>query len=160
MTYWKLRLSNSKANIAQTPRVLYLKKALNIEDTESKCQKYILGKLEGAWKDLRMTQKNSKDRRNSHLQTLAEHFVERWNTTRTIEVNKIKKYEEIRTALAKRKWYLKERTGMIRNLLVPDYLLHQILAIIGKLAWTGLMGYICHDLGTYLSNNVLILMVT
>ena len=52
----------------------------------------------------------------------------------------IKKYEEIRKTLAKHKWYLKERTGMIRNLLVPDYLLHQTLAIIGILAWTGLMG--------------------
>ena len=53
VTYWKLRPSNSKANIPKSPRVRYLKTELNIEDTESDSQTYIQCKMEGARKELR-----------------------------------------------------------------------------------------------------------
>ena len=79
-------------------------------------------------------QRNSKDRRESHIQVLAEHYAERRDTTRAIEIKKMKQYEDVRRTSAKHKWYLKERNGMTRTLLVPDYSLHQILAIIGTLA--------------------------
>ena len=90
VTYWKIRLSNSRANVVQSPRALNLKRELRIEDTDSDCNKYILGQLKGTWKELRMVQRNSKERRESHLQDLAEHYANRRNTTKTTEVNKIK----------------------------------------------------------------------
>ena len=45
------------------------------------------------------------------------------------------KNSEPRATAAKHKWYLKDRHGMIRNLLIPDYRLHDILSIIGALAF-------------------------
>ena len=103
-------------------------------DTGSECKQYIEKKFEWAWKALWLVQRNSKDRRESHMQVLAEHYAERRDTTRAIEIKKMKQYEDVRRTSAKHKWYLKERNGMTRTLLVPDYSLHQILTIIGTLA--------------------------
>ena len=130
----EIRLSNSKAHIALSNRVLKLEKELEIVDTGSECKQYIEKKFEWAWKALWLVQRNSKDRRESHMQVLAEHYAERRDTPRAIEIKKIKKYEDVRKTAAKHKWYLKGRNSMIRILLVPDYSLHQILAIIGTLA--------------------------
>ena len=70
------------------------------------------------------------------MEKLTEHFAERRQTTRTIELKKITTSERTRTTAAKHKWYLKERHGMIRNLLIPDYKIHNILAIISVIAFT------------------------
>ena len=104
-------------------------------------------------------QKNSKDKREEHMKVLAEHYAERRNTTKVIEINKIIKYEAIRKTAAKHKWYLKERNGMIRTLLVPDYKIYQILAIIGILAWTALMGSLCSQPDKILLDAHFILMI-
>ena len=79
------------------------------------------------------------------MTAMADHYAERRNTRRAIEIEKITKYEAIRRTAAKHKWYLKERNGMIRTLPVPDYKIYQILAIIGILAWTALMGSLCDN---------------
>ena len=42
-------------------------------------------------------------------------------------------YKKARAIAVKHKRYLKERRGIQRNLLVQDYQLHQILAIIGTI---------------------------
>ena len=55
-------------------------------------------------------------------------------------MRQIKKTEEARTTAAKYKWYLKERYGTIRTLLVQDFRLHQILAILGALELAALLG--------------------
>ena len=98
-----------------------IQKTLNIEDTGTDCKDYIKGRLKEAWNELRKVQENSKDKREEHMKVLAEHYAERRNTTKVIEINKILTYENIRKTAAKHKWYLKERNGMIRTLLVPDY---------------------------------------
>ena len=85
---------------------------------------------------MRLAQKTAAHNRDSHMVALAENFAVKRETTRVIEVKKIKSSESICTTTAKHKWYLKERHGMIRNLLIPDYRLHNILAIIGTLSFT------------------------
>lgn len=74
--------------------------------------------------------------RKSHMETLAEHFAVKQETKQVIEVIKIKTSERTRATAAKHKWYLKERHGMIQNLIIPDYRVHNILAIIGAMAFT------------------------
>ena len=73
------------------------------------------------------------------MEKLADYFSDKRDTTRVIELKKISTLERTRNTAAKHKWYLKERHGMIRNLLIPDYCIHDILAIIGVLAFTLLM---------------------
>ena len=155
----EIRLSNSKAHIALSNRVLKLKKELQIMDTCSECKQYIKKTLEGVWKALWLVQRNLKDRRESHMQVLAERYAERRDTTRAIEIKKMKQYEDVRRTAAKPKWYLKGRNGMIRTLLVPDYSLHQILAIIGTLACIALMGSFCINSRNKLHDKILMLIV-
>ena len=70
------------------------------------------------------------------MEALVEHFAVNQETTRVIEVKKSKSSERTCTTAAKYKWYLKERHGMIHNLLIPNYCVHDILAIIGTLSFT------------------------
>ena len=70
--------------------------------------------------------------------TLADHYAEKRDTNRVIEVKKIPQSERTRRTAAKHKWYLKERHGMIRNL-VPGDQIQDILAIIGVLSFTIMM---------------------
>lgn len=51
--------------------------------------------------------------------------------TQIVEV-KNRQTEKARNTAVKYKWYLSERHGMILNLLVPDYELHHILAVVEK----------------------------
>ena len=99
----EIRLSNSKAHIALSNRVLKLEKELEIVDTGSECKQYIEKKFEWAWKALWLVQRNSKDRRESHMQVLAEHYAERRDTTRAIEIKKMKQYEDVRRTSAEHK---------------------------------------------------------
>ena len=86
--------------------------------------------------DLRKVQRSAAEHRDAHIAALAEYFATTRNTSRCIEVKKIKTSERTRATAAKHKWYLKDRHGMIRNLLIPDYRLHEIISIIGVLAFT------------------------
>ena len=70
------------------------------------------------------------------MEKMAEHFAEKRHTTRVIELNKLTTYERTHNTAAKHKCYLKDRHGMIRNLLIPDYKIHNILAIIGVISFT------------------------
>ena len=83
--------------------------------------------------------KQSKTNRDSHLDALAEHYAEKRDTTRATEVKKIKHTEAIQWVSAKHKYYLKERHGMIRTLMVPDSKVHQLLSVFGVLAWTAII---------------------
>jgi len=74
--------------------------------------------------------------RESHIESLAEYFEVKRNTTRSIEVKEIKIFERTRAIAVKHKWYLKGRYGMIRNLLITNYRIHNVLSIIGALAFT------------------------
>ena len=107
---------------------------------EKKDKRYVKEQLSLAWKALRKVQRQSKDKREAHLEDLAEHYASRRQTTKENEIKKLKHTEEIRKTAAKHKWYLKERHGMIRTLLVQDYRVHQILSILGALALTVLLG--------------------
>ena len=67
------------------------------------------------------------------MEKLAEHYMEERMTTKSIEVSKIQRYEKTREISVKHKQYLKERHGIQRSLIVQDYQLYQILAIIGTI---------------------------
>ena len=73
------------------------------------------------------------------MEVLADHYATRRNTSRGIEIAKIRQSESIRKVSAKHKWYLKDRYGMIKSLLVPDYYSTNISSVIGMLAITTLM---------------------
>lgn len=62
---------------------------------------------------------------------VADHYAEIQDTMRVIEVKKISTSERTRNMAAKHIWYIKKRYGTNRNLLIPDYRIHNILAIIG-----------------------------
>ena len=74
--------------------------------------------------------------RESHIESLAKYVAVKRDTIHSIEVKKINTSELTRVTAAKLKWYLKDRNGMIRNLLIPDYMIHNVLSIIGALAFT------------------------
>ena len=67
------------------------------------------------------------------MENLTENYAEKRLTIKSIEVSKIQRYEKTREISVKHKQYLKERHGIQRSLIVQDYQLHQILAIIGTI---------------------------
>ena len=67
------------------------------------------------------------------MEKLTENYAEERLTMKSIEVSKIQRYEKTREIAVKHKRHLKERHGIQRSLLVQDYQLHQILAIIGTI---------------------------
>ena len=70
------------------------------------------------------------------MDILAEHYAEKRDTTKVIKVKKIHISELTHRTAVRHTFYLKERHGMIRNLLVPDYRIQDILAIIKVLVFT------------------------
>jgi len=135
ITYWKLRLHLLRSNTHTSDRLLKLARTLLVEDNGAQNLQYVEVQLKLAWQDLRKVQRSAADHRNTHIAALADHFSITRNTTRGIELKKIKTSERTRATAAKHKWYLKDRHGMIRNLLIPDYRLHEIISIIGVLAF-------------------------
>ena len=80
---------------------------------------------------------------------LDNHFAVKWETNRVIEVKNIKYSERTCTTAAKHKLYLKERHGMIHNLLIPDYYVHDILVIISTLTFTLLIFHLLLEEAQY-----------
>ena len=136
ITYWKLRLHLFRSNIHISDRLQSLLAGSSIEDSMMRDVQYIKDNLSKAWQTLRSVQIKAVQTREAHIDSLAEHFAAKRNTTRIVEVKKIRTSERTRATAAKHKWYLKDRHGMIRNLLIPDYRLQDILSIIGALAFT------------------------
>lgn len=83
------------------------------------------------------------------MEHLAEHFALCRDTTRVIEINKINTSETIRQTAAKHKWCLKERHAMIRNLLIPNFRVYDVLAIIGVVAFILLIQELIREASTY-----------
>ena len=73
------------------------------------------------------------------MKKLADHFTIRRKTSRIQELKKIHQSERTRKIVAKHKWYLKERHGMITSVPVPEFYHGEILSIAGILAITTLM---------------------
>ena len=67
---------------------------------------------------------------------MAQHFILYRNTDEEKEICKIGHIEGVIRTVKKHKWYIQERHGMIRSLLVPDFQLYHILVIFGAFAWT------------------------
>ena len=120
-----------------------------MEDSGSHELAYVREQLSMAWKGLRAVQKNAKEHMETHMTQLADHYAEKRDSTRVIEVKKIHTSERTRRTAAKHKWYLKERHGMIRNLLVPDYRLQYILSIMGVIAFTIMVHQLMAEEGRY-----------
>ena len=134
-TYWKLRLNLLMTSAEPPLRMKAISDELKIRDAGCNDKPYIKAQLSEAWTALHQVQRRSKNIRQTHMKVLADHYAEKRNTVKAIYVKKINHLEVVRGVAAKHKWYLKDRHGMIRNLLVPDYQIHQILAIFGVLAW-------------------------
>ena len=149
ITYWKLRLNLIRSKTYTSDRLKRLYKSITMEDEGSVQIIYVQLQLKKAWAGLRQIQRQSIKIRESHMEKLADHFAEKRNTTRAIEVKKISTSERTRSTAAKHKWYLKERHGMIRNLLIPDYCIHEILSIIGILAFTLFIQQLMAPTGKY-----------
>ena len=109
---------------------------MSIEDSCIQDYEYVESQLRGSWNALRLGQKTTAQNRDFHIVSLVKHFAVKQNTTRIIEVKKIKSSERILATATKHKWYLKDRHGMIRNILIPNYGLYDILAIMGALSFT------------------------
>ena len=70
------------------------------------------------------------------MECLAEHYAVMRSTTKIVEVKKIRNAKNTRYLAAKHEWYLAEQHGMIRKILVPDHIVHNILAVFGTLVFT------------------------
>ena len=95
--------------------------------------------------------KKTAQNRDSHMAVLAEHFVAKRETIRVIEVKKIKSSGRTCTTTDKHKWYMKDHHDMIRNLLIHDYRVYNILNIIGTLSFTLLIFHLLLDEAQYKS---------
>ena len=136
VTYRKFRLNLLRSKIHSSNRLMRMQTSLVVEDTGAMEVDYVESSLKTAWKALRLVQANARAHRATHMEQLAEHFALHRDTSRIVEMKKITTSETVRQTAAKHKWYLKERHRMIRNLLIPDYCIHYILAIIGVLVFT------------------------
>ena len=95
--------------------------------------------LATAWKYLKVVQRQAALFREDRMVQLVEHFAEKRETTKQVELDKMYHIEKVKRAAAKHKWYFKERHGMIRSLLVPDFHHNNIAPIFGILAFTFLL---------------------
>ena len=129
---------------------------MNIKDSGLDDKTYVTKQLSDARKARRKVQRQFKDKREAHLEELAEHYASNRQTTKQTEIKKIKQSKEIRTTSAKHKWYLKERYGMIRTLLVQDYRLHQILSVLGVLPLSAMLGRFTKGGNVVRSNDILV----
>ena len=75
----------------EPPRLLRLKRELHINDTDSQGKSDVKERLSSAWKALRKVQRQSKHRRELHLEDLAEHYASRRQTTKQNEIKQIKR---------------------------------------------------------------------
>ena len=117
-------------------RLEILQLVIPIEDTGFQDLEYMELQLKNSWQELQLVQRNNLKIREFHMEQLADYYANVRNTTRVIETKKIIISERTRNTTSKHKLYLKERHGMICNLLIPDYRVHNLLAIIGALAFT------------------------
>ena len=139
VTYWKLRLNLRRADIHDSQRLQRFQHELAIMDTGVNDKLYIQNNLSQAWQALRKVQQQAKQKRNKHLDVLAEHLAHHRNTKREQELKKIIPAETNRRVSAKHKWYLTSRHGMIRNLLVPEFIVHNMIPVVDMLALTALL---------------------
>ena len=131
--------SITKTGIDESARLRWLLKSNDVDDNRDNNREFIKGKLLLAWKALRQVQMKSIQFRDEHLAELAQHYALQRNPSKEIEIQNIGHVEKVIRTSKKQKWYLKERHGMIRTFLVPDFQVHHILAIFGALVWTVLM---------------------
>ena len=139
VTYWKLRLDNYRLGGVPSTRLQRLHIQLQIETSGQLDSDLIIQHLETAWKNLRQVQRHAAVHRDTHMAKLAEHYAEKRETTKQVELDKMYHIEKVQRAAAKHKWYFKERHGMIRSLLVPDFCHHNMAPIFGILAFTFLL---------------------
>ena len=66
--------------------MLRLKRELRIKDKGSQDKSYVKDQLSSAWKVLRKGQRQSKEKREAHLEELAEHYASRRQTTKQNEI--------------------------------------------------------------------------
>ena len=71
-----------------------MRRELGIVDGGSQAKIYVKEQLSLAWKALRKVQRKSKNRREIHLEELAEHFASRRQSTKKIEINQIKRLKK------------------------------------------------------------------
>ena len=146
VTYWKLRMNLRRQPNHPPQRLLHLQSTLNPNNTGGNHTRYIRGSLSEAWKTLCKAQKGAKQRRGTHMEVLVDHYAKQRYSTREQEIKKITQSERTWKASAKHKWYLRERHGMIRSLLVPDYIMNETLSVLGMLALTTLKCAACYDI--------------
>lgn len=108
VTYWKLRMFQSKGGDVSDDRLLLYTKEQHIQDNGSMEKKYILSQLSKAWRDLRKVQKRSAILREEHLEALAEYYAQKHQTTKMVEIKKLRHTEQVIRVAEKHKWYLKE----------------------------------------------------
>ena len=97
-----------------------------------------------------MVQSKALKTSETHMEQLANCYANLRNITRAIDKKKIRILERNRNTAFKHKWYLKGKNGMIRNLLIPYSRVHDLLVIIGALAFALLIQQLIAEKDKYI----------
>ena len=65
------------------------------------------------------------ERREEHLEKLADVYAEKKDSTRAQEVKKLAHIERVKKVATKHRWFLKSNFGMVRSLLIPNYVVEK-----------------------------------
>ena len=106
-------------------RVMRMEKKLKIKHVEIKNKSEVMSKLKQAWKDLRTVQKNAIKHQKEHLESLVEFYAAQKDTSRAVEIKKLHHIEQVKRMAAKHRWWLKKNYGMIRHILIPEYVVEK-----------------------------------
>ena len=74
--------------VADLDRISRLKADLQIQDTGVGDKVYIKRQLSKAWQELTKVQKGSVAKRDSHMDTLVQHYTNERHITKAIEISK------------------------------------------------------------------------
>ena len=139
ITYWKLRLHKARQGYVNPDRITRLEGGLKIKE-KPKTKAEVRQCLQLAWRRLHAVQKQHLEKREEHLIKLAEHYAGCRMTTPCKELNQLLHLEGIKRIAAKHRWYLPGHKGMLKNLLVQNFLVHRMLPVYTSFALLATLG--------------------
>ena len=142
ITYWKLRLTQVRDGHVNMERVKRLETQLKIKHIHLTSKTAVKTQLDQAWKELKKVQQSAVQRREEHLEQLAEFYAEKRNSNRVREIHRLMHIERVRLMANKHRWLFKKNYGMIRSLLVHDFVVEKMNPIFASLTLLAYLGSI------------------
>ena len=139
VTYWKLRLHETRQGHVNPDRVQRLHRELKINKV-ARTKVEVRKCLNEAWAELKQIQKRHLEHREEHMAKLAEFYAGQRDTTAAQEIKKLIHIEGVKRIATKHRWYLKGKKGMLKQLLVQNFLVYRMPPVYASWAVLAMLG--------------------